>query len=253
MWDPFFSSDTPAIPFVLFGRAHLLTIAALAVLGFLVIRAGRAGGEGTRRRFRAGMIAVLVLLYFETHFWHAHHGLWVIRERLPLHMCGAMEWVTVYGLWSKRSWTWPLMYFFGIAGAIQAVLTPDSAYGLPHVRFLNTMLSHSTLVVAGFWVVAVEGYRPTLRSTLRALAIVNVYAAVVFPFNVLAGTNYLYVVAKPETPSLMDIFPAWPWYLLILEGLVILIVVGMYLPFARLCEALSRGTLVSILKPGGPL
>jgi uncharacterized membrane protein YwaF len=31
----------------------------------------------------------------------------------------------------------------------------------------------------------------------------------------------------------MDIFPEWPWYLPVLEGLLVAIVVGMYLPFAR--------------------
>ena len=251
--DPFFSAGTPVVPFVLFNSAHLLTMAALAVLGFLVIRIGRKAGETTRRRIRAGMIALLLLTFFEAHIWHLFHGLWVVEERLPLHMCGAMVWVSIYGLWTCRSWTWPLMYFLGVAGAIQAVLTPDSIYGLPHVRFLSTMLSHSTLVVAGLWVVAVEGYRPTLRSALRTLALVNVYAALIFPFNLLAGTNYLYVVAKPESASLMDTFPAWPSYLLVLEGLLILIILGMYLPFARLRRASSRYIRFSTLKPGGPL
>lgn len=35
----------------------------------------------------------------------------------------------------------------------------------------------------------------------------------------------------------MDIFPEWPWYLLVLEGLLLVIVVGMYLPFVRLRRA----------------
>ena len=101
------------------------------------------------------------------------------------------------------------------------------------MRFVSTMLSHTTLVVAGLWVVLVEEYRPDLRSTLWTLALVHVYAAIIFVFNLLAGTNYLYIVEKPESASLMDIFPQWPWYLLVLEGLLLVIVVGMYLPLAR--------------------
>ena len=236
--DLFFSSGDPTRPFVIFGLAHALSLAVLAVLGYATLRLGRAGSEETRRRIKWGMSAVLLVTFGEGHFWYAFHGEWAVEERLPLHMCGAMVWVSIYGLWTNRPWTRPLMYYLGIAGAIQGVLQPDSPYGLPHVRFASTMLSHATLVVAGLWVILVQEYRPSLRSTLGTLVVVHAYAAVIFVFNLLAGTNYLYVVAKPESASLMDIFPEWPWYLLVLEGLLLVIVAGMYLPFAR-----SRGVL----------
>ena len=222
---------------MIFGRPHLLSLAVLAAIGCAAIRLGQSGSEETRRRIKRGMIALLLLTFVEGHFWFAFHGEWAVVERLPLHMCGAMVWVSIYGLWTDRPWTRPLMYYLGIAGAIQGVLQPDSPYGFPHVRFVATMLSHTTIVVAGLWVVFVEGYSPSLRSTLQTLALVHVYAAAVFVFNLLVGSNYLYIVEKPESASLMDIFPEWPWYLLVLEGLLLVIVVGMYLPFARLRRA----------------
>lgn len=235
--DSFFGPGDPANPFVIFGGAHLFSLAVLAALGHAAIHLGRSGSEGTRRRIKRGMVALLLVTFVEGHFWHVLHGLWVVEERLPLHMCGAMVWVSIYGLWTDRPWTRPLMYYLGIAGAIQGVLQPDSPYGLPHVRFVSTMLTHTTLVVAGLWVVLVEKYAPSLRSTWRTFALVHVYAAVIFVFNLLVGSNYLYIVEKPESASLMDIFPEWPWYLLILEGLLLVIVAGMYLPFARLRRA----------------
>ena len=231
--DFFFSSGEPVNPFVLFDGAHLVSLAVLAACGCLVLRRGRSGSAQTRRRIKWGMGGLLLITFVEGHFWYAFHGEWVMAERLPLHMCGAMVWVSIYGLWTDRPWTRPLMYYLGIAGAIQGVLQPDSPYGLPHVRFVATMLSHTTLVVAGLWVILVEKYTPSLRSTLWTLALVHVYAAVIFVFNLLVGSNYLYIVEKPESASLMDIFPEWPWYLLVLEGLLLAIVVGMYLPFAR--------------------
>ena len=231
--DFFFSAGDPANPFVIFGRAHLLSLAVLALFGHVTIRLGKLGSEETRRRIKRGMIAMLLVTFVEGHFWFAFHGEWAVVERLPLHMCGAMVWVSIYGLWTDRPWTRPLMYYLGIAGAIQGVLQPDSPYGFPHVRFVATMLSHTTIVVAGWWVIVVEKYTPSLRSTLWTFAIVHVYAAVIFVFNLLVGSNYLYIVAKPESASLMDFFPKWPWYLLILEALLLVIVAGMYLPFAR--------------------
>lgn len=222
---------------MIFGRPHLLSLAVFAAFGFVTLRLGRSGSEETRGRIKRGMIALLLITFVEGHFWYAFHGEWAVVERLPLHMCGAMVWVSIYGLWTDRLWTRPLMYYLGIAGAIQGILQPDSSYGFPHVRFMATMLSHTTLVVAGLWVIFVERYTPSLRSTLRTLAFVHVYAAVIFFFNLLVGSNYLYIVEKPESTSLMDFFPEWPWYLLVLEGLLLIIVVGMYLPFARLRRA----------------
>lgn len=232
--DSFFSAGVPVNPFVIFGRTHLLSLAVLAAFGYLTIHLGRSGSEETRHRIKRGMIALLLITFVEGHFWYAFHGEWEVVERLPLHMCGAMVWVSILGLLTDRPSTRPLMYYLGIAGAIQGVLQPDSPYGFPHVRFVATMLSHTTIVVAGLWVILVEQYVPNLRSTLLTLALVHVYAAVIFVFNLLVGSNYLYIVRKPESASLMDIFPEWPWYLLILEGLLLVIVVGMYLPFARL-------------------
>ncbi len=231
--DLLFSPGDPVNPFVIFDGAHLLSLGVLAVAGYVTIRLGRSGTGETRRRIKEGMSAVLLITFVEGHFWYAFHGAWAVAERLPLHMCGAMVWVSIYGLWTDRPWTRPLMYYLGIAGAIQGVLQPDSPYGFPHVRFVATMLSHTTLVVAGLWVILVEKYTPSLRSTWRTFALVHAYAALIFVFNLLAGTNYLYIVEKPESASLMDIFPEWPWYLLVLEGLLLAIVAGMYLPFAR--------------------
>ena len=235
--DYFFSSGDPVNPFVIFGHQHLLSLAVLTAFGYVAIRLGQSGNEETRRRIKRGLAALLLITFVEGHFWYAFHGEWVLRDRLPLHMCGAMVWVSLYGLWTNRPWTRPLMYYLGIAGAIQGVLQPDSPYGPPHVRFLSTMLSHTTLVVAGLWVILVEKYIPSVRSTLWTLALVHAYAAVIFVFNLLAGSNYLYIVEKPESASLMDIFPDWPWYLLVLEGLLLVIVAGMYLPFVRLRRA----------------
>ena len=174
--DSFFSAGDPVNPFVIFGGAHLLSLAMLAVVGYVALRLGQSGSEETRRRIRRGMMALLLVTFVEGHVWHVFHGEWAVAERLPLHMCGAMVRVSIYGLWTDRPWTRPLMYYLGIAGAIQGVLQPDSPYGFPHVRFVTTMLSHTTIVVAGLWVIVVEKYTPDLRSTLWTLALVHAYA-----------------------------------------------------------------------------
>ena len=91
------------------------------------------------------------------------------------------------------------------------------------------MLSHGLLVTGGLWVVTVERWRPTARSLAAVLLGLNAYALVILWFNMRIGSNYLFLARKPESASLMDFFPEWPWYLLILEGWTIVILTLMYL------------------------
>ena len=136
------------------------------------------------------------------------------------------------------------MYFFGIVGAIQALITPNAVESFPHIRYMSTMFTHSLLVISGLWVVLIEKYRPTWKLAGQALLGLNAYALVLYFINRLIGANYLFVVAKPKVATLIDQLPEWPWYIPIVELLLIVLMIGMVLPF------LSRPTL-GTKKAGG--
>ncbi|HET9589319.1 MAG TPA: hypothetical protein VFO91_11065, partial [Anaerolineales bacterium] len=55
--------------------------------------------------------------------------------------------------------------------------------------------------------------------------------AVVFFINSAIGSNYLMINYKPDTPSLLDLLPEWPVYILYMELIGITTVVLLYLPF----------------------
>ncbi len=218
-------------PLDLFGPAHLVATGVLSLLGVWLIRAGMAADDRGRLRLRVAMIAAILLFRITKHAWKASVGLWAVETDLGLHLCSAMSLITVYGLWTRRPWVLHLMYFFGVAGAVQAVLTPDATFGVWHFTFFETMISHGILVMAGIWAVKVEGYRPTARDPWLALGLLNLYAVVMYPLNRLLGSNYLYVLDKPATASILDYFPGWPWYILLLEPLAIALFLALYLPF----------------------
>src|SRR5512144_1767237 len=112
------------------------------------------------------------------------------------------------------------MYFMGIAGAIQALATPDlGMYGFPHFRFFQTFISHGLIVTSAIYMTVVEGFRPTWKSLLRVAVWMNIYMVVVFFINRAIGSNYLMINAKPNTPSLLDLMPPWPIYILYMEAL----------------------------------
>jgi hypothetical integral membrane protein (TIGR02206 family) len=78
----------------------------------------------------------------------------------------------------------------------------------------------------------VEGMRPTGKSLIRVFIWSNLYMVLVYFINTYLGSNYLMINHKPETPSLLDLLPAWPIYILYMEALGIICILLLYLPFA---------------------
>ena len=123
-------------------------------------------------------------------------------------------------------------YFLGIAGASQAVLTPEAGiYGFPHYRIFQTLFAHGAIVTAAIFMTVVEGYRPTWKSLKRVVIWLNIYALLVTGINLLIGSNYLYTLQKPATASLIDLLGPWPVYLLALELIALLFCFLLYLPW----------------------
>ena len=56
--------------------------------------------------------------------------------------------------------------------------------------------------------------------------------AVVGGINALIGSNYLFIARKPDTASLLDVLPQWPWYIIHIEAIGLLSMLILYLPFA---------------------
>ncbi|MCZ0934159.1 MAG: TIGR02206 family membrane protein [Gemmatimonadetes bacterium] len=225
----FFGTDR--VPFDLFGPVHLATIGALAAVGFWLIRAGLAADARSRRRLRLALGLTILFLLLARHVWKAAMGLWAVQNDIPLHLCAIMAWVTIFGLWTRHPRALRLMYFLGVAGAVQALLTPDAEFGAVHFTFFESAGSHGAVVIAGVWAVVVEGYRPTARDPWLALGLLNLYAAVVFPINRLLGSNYLYLIEKPAGPTILDFFPGWPWYIVLIEPVAIGLFLALRLPF----------------------
>lgn len=229
----FSTSANPEHPFILFGLSHFLLFVWVFLFGWFVIRAGMLADEKRKQQLRWFLVVLFLIWEVEWQAWHLITDTWTLQKNLPLHLCSIMVWVSIWGLLTRQRFVMALMYFFGIAGAIQAIITPDAVYAFPHFRFLNTWFSHSLLVTSGFWVVFVEGYRPTLKDVRNCFIAIHIYAIPVYLINLQVGSSYMYLGKKPETASLMDIFPEWPWYFLILQGLLLLLMLGMYLPFRR--------------------
>ena len=82
-------------------------------------------------------------------------------------------------------------------------------------------------------VALVEAFDLRLEAAVRVFAITVAYAAVIGAFNLLTGSNYMYLAAPPENPSLLSLLGPWPWYLLTAACVAIVLFAVLDAPFRR--------------------
>jgi hypothetical integral membrane protein (TIGR02206 family) len=222
----------PASRFVLFGPAHLtvlfLTFALPAFLAWLV---RRRGGEHWAQPIAWTFAAVLVLNQVVLLAWALRPEVH-LKDNLPLHLCDWATFTCAAALIWRHRLAYELTYFWGLAGTLQAVLTPDLPMGFPHPEFFAFQIAHAGLIAAALFLTLGLGMRPTVRSIGRTFLWLQVYAVVTAILNLLLDTNYGYLRHKPARPSLLDYLGPWPVYLISLEVLALLLFFLCYLPFA---------------------
>ena len=140
-----------------------------------------------------------------------------VRNHMPLHVCGVAVLLTTWTLLFRSERTYEIVYFWGLVGAANAVLTPGGlAVDFPQYRFFQYFIAHSGIVTGVLFATWGLGMRPTLRGMFRAFGYLAGFAAFVAVANLLLGSNFMWLSAAP--PGTVSPFFAapWPWYLPIL-------------------------------------
>ena len=228
----FFAREYRGPAFELFGSAHLAALLVILTLN-LLLALFRSSNEKIKTSIGWILAIFLWLDEIAWHIWNVAVGTWSIQFMLPLNVCSVLIWLSAIMLIFKNYRIYEFAYFLGIGAGFQYLLTPDlGIYGFPHFRFFQTMLAHGLLFTSAIYLTVVEGLRPTWRSLLRVAAGANIYMALVGIINWATGSNYLFIAHKPATASLLDLLPAWPWYILWMEIIGLGMALILYLPFA---------------------
>ena len=220
------------VPFDLFGAAHIvvmvLTLAVPAVLS-LIVR--RAGSETVTRRVCLGLAAVLAVnqVVYWTYRWVTVGAMTFMREHLPLHLCSIGIVLAILLLLRRGRLSYELIYFWGLAGTTNAIVTPELTEGWPEYHFIQYFISHGGIVATALFATFGLRMRPDFKSLLRAFLYLNALGAGIAVVNLLLDSNYLYLCEAPVTASPF-IFLPWPWYLLWLEFVAFAFFALLYLP-----------------------
>jgi hypothetical integral membrane protein (TIGR02206 family) len=203
--------------FAAYGTSHwvVLVLTVLGAAAFVAL------GRRTATWWVGRPLAVLIVLL------NLVMQAWVfdpddVARTLPLQLSDLAPYAAGYALWT-RSWrAGHLTYYWGLTLSSQALLTPVlRGPDFPGVEFVAFFAIH----VLVFWAATHLAWglrmRPGWPGYRFAVTATVCWAAAMLVVNSYAGTNYGFLSAKPDTPSLLDLLGPWPWYLLPETALVL--------------------------------
>jgi hypothetical integral membrane protein (TIGR02206 family) len=239
----------------IFSTEYFVSLAAVAVATALVTAAARLYPGRWTTVFARALAVVLV----------ANQLSWYLVERnslslqwsLPLGLCEMGTFVAAAALWWRTPLLVEITYFWGLGGTIQALLTPelDASSLFPTYYYFQYYINHGGIVLAAFFLVVGLNLVPRPWAVLRLIAITFGYLVVVAGIDVVTGGDYLYLRAPPPTVSLLNVLGPWPWYVLSMIGLGVVLLLILNSPFwlmRRLARRSAPGAHPEVAGEGSP-
>lgn len=209
--------------FTMFSGSHFIVVAAVsaALAGLYVFR--QQLGRLVGRKMEIGTAFFLLLIEAVYHVWMITTNSWKLSHAIPLELCSISLFLAVLLLITKQKGIYDILLFTGLLGASQALLTPYLNFDFPHFRFFHFFTVHAFLLIVPLYFTWVKGYRPTLYSVGKTLLFLNLLIPPVMVINKWTGGNYLYLSHKPSSASLLDLLGPYPWYIVSLEALALML------------------------------
>ncbi len=204
--------------FTAFGPTHcaVLLLTALAVTVMIVLT--RRGWLRAARSFEI-VLAVMLLLEWPLNLLVAwHFDTLTSANAFPFQFCDVAAIVGALALLTHQAELCELLYFWGLAGTMQGLITPALSVNWPHPRFITFFMLHAGVVMAAIHLVFARGNTPRRGAVLRAIGWMVVYAVSAGVANAIirffgGDANYGFLCEKPPTASLFDYLGPWPWYI----------------------------------------
>ena len=158
-------------------------------------------------------------------------GAWSASTSLPLALCNVAVLVAAVACWWPVPVLVELTWFWGMAGTLQGLLTPDLDVGFPHLVFFEYVVGHAGIVVAALFLVVGLRNWPKPGAVWRVLAISVAWTAVGGVADALTGGDFMFLRRRPGEWTLLSVLGPWPWYLAGATAMALVLFGLLYAPF----------------------
>jgi len=210
---------------------HLGAVAVAALLCAGLCSAARARpGPWTTVAARV-MAALLVANLVGWQVVTAAQGRWTVTTGLMLDLCPVSAAVAAAALWTRRPLLVELAYFWGCAGSVQGLITPDTRWHFPNFFYFQFYVIHAGVVVAALFLVIGLGMAPRPHAVRRVFGLTLGFALVCAVADVLTGGNYMFLRDQGGGGTLLDVMGPWPWYIATGAALALVLLALLDAPF----------------------
>lgn len=217
-----------------FGASHLIALAGTFLIGFFVIYVSRKNQSSKISTAIEISIAFLLITAYPVKIIARYiDGIEIDKDVLfPLQLCDVAAVAGFFALILKNRLCAEITYFFGLAGTLQALFTPSVCYDFPSISYFAFFQLHSIVVIAALYLPLALDWRPRKGSVMRVWFCGICYAIIVGLFDFITGANYGFFREKAEG-SLMDILHQWPYYIIEMSVLALVLFFVLSVPFLR--------------------
>ena len=219
-----------------FDSVHILTITICFMCFFLVPFFCKKLNTDNRRIVSTALICIGLLqeifdygnrIYFSELNWF---------EDLPLHICNYVFYIGLIYMWTKKQFLFEIIYLLGLGTALITILTPEFKM-INTLEYILFFVAHALIVIYALWGVFIDGKIPRKGSVLRVYAFLCFMALPVGLISWITDGNYMFLMQRPDVSNPI-VFGEWPWYILNISFIGLLIMTIAYLPF-KLTKGLS--------------
>lgn len=230
----FFDHGVPG-EFSYFSLAHILPLIVMGILIYLSYLY-REQLRNWKHEYNLRIVFALVLLLSDNaYFWHKMYIGADIANHLPVTVCGWATIMSVFLLLTKKQGLFDIVYFFVLAGSINALITPAVIIdnGPTHFRYYQFWIQHTGIFVATFYMLFVHRFNINFKSMVKSfLVLVFLALLAIYVNSNIENANYLFLATTEAGDSVLNFLPSnLGLRLLIMGGVIGFLYFLAYLPW----------------------
>jgi hypothetical integral membrane protein (TIGR02206 family) len=223
-----------------FSLPHIAAIAVLAAFAGLIItnrrRLAAWPGEARLRLF-ATLLAMVFEISLHVIYWIESGWTAFLANTIPLDLCAISFWLSVALNATRRRWLFDLLYFWGWGAFASIVFANTEGASWNTWHFYQYFVSHGYTLLTMAWFIAVKGYRPDLKSLVRAMGVLLPLSVGIRFFDLAFKDppwkfNFSYLVSPPDVGTPLNAFGSGWGYYFLFAGLVAAVLLLVALPWS---------------------
>ncbi len=209
--------------YTIFGNEHLTSMLTIASSVAFILFVGRKLNVWQVQFIATFMAALTISVELFDDVYRYIDGHWLLVKDLPLHLCGFSTFLSAYALYTRNQMAFEFSFFWGMGGALQAIITPEFSRFYSPYYFYISQISHAIIIINVLWMLCIFKLKIGKYALHRTILLSLFLMIVIGVINFLLGSNYFFVCEKPNVPNPF-LIGEWPVYIffLILFGSVIM-------------------------------